>query len=89
MIEGKKITLTVEGQVVEGEIVHLLPNDVEVRITAPYTEGAKGLHVLHFMMGYAPNRLSDEGGHITPRGVEKAESLLAEVYADCRAKERH
>ena len=89
MIRGKKITLTVEGQVVEGEIVHLLPNDIQVKITAPYAEGTRGLHVPHFMMGHEPNRLSDENGHITLRGIEKAEKLLAEIYEECRVKERH
>jgi hypothetical protein len=89
MICGKRITLTVEGQAVEGEIIQLLPNDIEVQITAPYTEGTRSLHVPHFMMGHEPNRLSDENGHITPRGIEKAEKLLAEIYEECRVKERH
>jgi len=89
MIHGKKITLTIEGQIVEGEIIHLLPNDIEVRITAPYADATRSLHVPHFMMGHEPNRLSDENGHITQRGVEKAEKLLAEIYEECRLKERH
>ena len=89
MIHGKKITLTVKGQAVEGEIVLLLPNDIEVKITAPYTEGTRSLHIPHFMMGHEPNRLSDEDGHITRRGMEKAEKLLAEIYEECRVKERH
>jgi hypothetical protein len=84
VIEGKKITLTIDGQSIEGEIVRLLPNDVTVRITNPPFDETKGLHVPHFMMGYKKHHLQDEKGKITPRGVEKAERLLAEIYLACR-----
>ena len=88
MIQGRKIVLTVEGQKVEGEIVHLLPNDIRVKITAPFAGETNDLHVPHFMMGYEQNRLSDRTGQITPRGIEKAERLLAEIYIQHKAKER-
>ena len=80
MVEGDKITLIIEGQRVEGEIAKLLPNDITVHITAPYTEGTTGLHVPHFAM-YRQNWLQDEQGQITSRGVQKTERLLTEIYA--------
>jgi len=80
MIEGKKITLTIEGHPIEGEIVRLLPNYIEVRITEPPSDGSNCLHVPHFMMGYEKHHYQDKEGRITSHGMERAEQLLTEIY---------
>lgn len=86
MVEGTKITVTIDGQTIEGEIVQLLPNDITIRITTPPFEGTKGLHVPHFAMVHRPNHFADEEGQITARGVERAERLLTEIYTACRER---
>ena len=79
MVDGKQIILELEHQTVKGEIMHLYSNDIEVMITSPYTGRHTGVHVPHFMMNKI-NWLSTEDGQITKRGIEKAETLLRELY---------
>jgi hypothetical protein len=38
MVDGKKIILEIDGTVVEGEIMQLYTNDIEVMITTPLRE---------------------------------------------------
>ena len=79
MVEGKQVTLELDNQIVKGEITHLYPNDMEVKITFPYTGKHTGVHVPHFMMAEM-NWLSTKDGQITERGIQKAETLLRELY---------
>ena len=45
LLTQPKITLTVDGAVVEGEFVHLQPNDIRVRLRKPFDDGqTAGLH---------------------------------------------
>jgi hypothetical protein len=79
MVDGKKIILEIDGTVVEGEIMQLYTNDIEVMITAPFKGTHTGTHVPHFAMGEV-NRLSTGDGQITARRIQRAESLLKEIY---------
>jgi len=78
------ITASVGGVTLEGQIVYLAPNDIEVRLTAPATSPAagttNGLHVPHFAAAYPQNRLATPDGALTPRGRARAEALLIELY---------
>jgi len=78
MVEGKQVTLELDNQIVKGEITHLYPNDIEVAITSPYTGKHRGVHVPHFMMAEM-NWLSKDG-QITERGIQKAGTLLRELF---------
>jgi hypothetical protein len=80
MVEGDKVCLVIDGQQVEGQITSLRRNDMTVRITSPHTEISTVLHVPHFAMVSKENWLCDEEGQITPRGIERAETLLKEIY---------
>lgn len=59
--------------------MHLYSNDIEVMITAPFKGTHTGTLVPHFAMGEV-NRLSTGDGQITARGIQRAESLLKEIY---------
>jgi len=79
MVDGKKIILEIDGTAVEGEIMQLYTNDIEVMITAPFKGTHTGTHVPHFAMSEV-TWLSTGDGQITERGVQRAEALLKKIY---------
>lgn len=72
-----RITATVEGVHVEGEFVHLYPNDMKVRITHPFRGGHTGSHIPAQAMGHYRFM---EAGELTDAGRENAAEHLAELY---------
>ena len=76
-----KITLTVDGAVVEGEFVHLQPNDIRVRLCKPFDDGqTAGLHRPYFAMPYGQFCL--EEGEVTELGMSRARQLVKKLYHD-------
>ena len=70
-----KIALTINGQEVEGEITHRSASDINVKITNPYQDVSKGLHIPIFARPY---RSFD-----TELGDEIAKELLESIYRLC------
>ena len=77
MTERDPIVIHVDGQRVEGALVHLHPNDLEVGITAPFHGPHTGSHIPAQAMGHY--RFA-ERGELTDIGRERASELLAELY---------
>jgi len=81
------LEITVDGVKVEGFIDYLYPNDMTVVITSHEAGRRHGTHVPHFT-DYPMNRLALSDGKrtttITPRGQERAEWLLRELYQNPR-----
>ena len=77
------VTTSVQAVPVRGEILWLYPYDIEVEITEPYSGFRTGLHVPLFAMARV-NWLATFDGRITteitPRGRERAERLLQDLY---------
>ena len=84
-----RIRTSVENVDVEGIIVRVWPNDLEVEITSPVKGLGTLLHVPHFAM-YPVNWLATSEGRqttaITRRGEQHAKELLKELYNYSRGK---
>lgn len=69
------VRVTVGGEIVEGTIVWIAPNDLQVS----YNGRSKGTHMPYFAMRDANNRFVVENG-ITELGQRRAQELLRELY---------
>jgi hypothetical protein len=82
-LRGIPLEITVDGVTVSGFIDFLWVNDLTVVITSHGPGRRNGTHVPHFAM-YPMNYLASYEGKrttaITPRGQQRAESLLRELY---------
>lgn len=82
-LRGIPLEIVVDGVAVTGIIDFLWPNDLSVVITSHGPGRRNGTHVPHFAM-YPVNWLAQYEGRrtiaITPRGQQRAESLLRELY---------
>ncbi len=82
-LRGIPLQISVEGVAVTGFIDYLFVNDLTVVITSHGAGRRKGTHVPHFAM-YKVNWLAESAGNrttaITPRGQQRAEALLRELY---------
>jgi hypothetical protein len=82
-LRGIPLEISVEGVTVTGTIESLYINDLTVVITSHGAGRRNGTHVPSFAM-YKVNWLAEYEGHettaITPRGQQRAESLLRELY---------
>jgi hypothetical protein len=70
-----KIRLTINGQKVEGEITHRSASDINVKITQPYQDVSRGLHIPYFARSHKRFD-SDLGDKI-------AKDLLKSIYHLC------
>lgn len=73
-----RLVITVEGQRVEGAFVHLSRDDLEVRITSPFTGRQAGSHIPTFARPHG--RYTDAEGRLTEKGRACAEQLLEALY---------
>ena len=81
LLTQPKITLTVDGTVVEGEFVHLKPNGIRVRLCKPFDDGqTAGLHRPYFAMPYG--QFFSEEGEVTKLGMSRAKQLVKKLYDD-------
>ncbi|MDB2486487.1 hypothetical protein N9W75_00170 [Porticoccaceae bacterium] len=84
LLTQPKVTLTVDGAVVEGEFVHLQPNDIRVRLRKPFDDGqTAGLHRPYFAMPYG--QFCSEEGEVTELGMSRAQQLVKKLYDDYHA----
>ncbi len=89
-LRGIPLEIVVDGVAVTGIIDFLWPNGLSVVITSHGPGRRNGTHVPHFAM-YPMNRLAKFEGRqttaITPRGQQRAEALLRELYENPRLTE--
>lgn len=71
-----KIETIIDGYVIEGEITHRSVSDINVRITKPYKDVSRGLHIPYFAR---PLNSFD-----TELGDKTAKDLLENIYHLCR-----
>ena len=71
----KKIKKVIDGQKVEGEITHRSANDINVKITKPYQDVSRGLHLPYF----ARSLISFD----SDLGDKIAKDLLENIYHLC------
>ena len=84
LLTQPKITLTVDGAVVQGEFVHLQTNDIRVRLCKPFDDGhTAGLHRPYFAMPYG--QFCSEEGEVTELGMSRAQQLVKKLYDDYHA----
>jgi hypothetical protein len=70
-----KIQTTIDGQIVEGEITHRSARDISVKITHPYQDVSRGLHIPYFARPYK--------SFDAEPGDEVAKDLLENIYHLC------
>jgi len=71
-----KIQTTIDGQKVEGEITYRCASDITVKITKPYQDVSRGLHIPYFGRPYAC--------FDSDYGDKTAKDLLESIYRICR-----
>lgn len=71
-----KIQTTIDGQEVEGEITYRCASDITVKITKPYQDVSRGLHIPYFGRPYA--------SFDSDYGDKTAKYLLESVYRICK-----
>ena len=70
-----KIKVTIKGQEVAGEITHRSASDINVKITQPYQNVSRGLHIPYFARPYK--------SFDSELGDEIAKDLLESIYHLC------
>jgi hypothetical protein len=70
-----KIQITVDGQKVEGEITYRCASDITVKITKPYQDVSRGLHIPYFASSHS--RFDSDFGDKAAKG------LLENIYHLC------
>jgi hypothetical protein len=70
-----KIQTTIDGQKVEGEITYRSASDINVKITNPYQDVSRGLHIPYFARPYK--------SFDTELGDKIAKDMLKEIYHLC------
>ncbi len=70
-----KIKITINGQEVEGEITYRCASDITVKITKPYQDVSRGLHIPYFARPYA--------SFDSDFGNKTAKDLLECIYHLC------
>lgn len=78
MPDVPRLVITVDGQRVEGAFVWLRRDDMEVRITAPFTGRQSGCYIPTFARAFG--RYADADGRLTEKGRARAEGILEELY---------
>lgn len=75
------VKIVVDKVAVEGRIVYLSATDIGIEITKPFSGISDGWHIPWFEAAY-PQRLFYVGS-ITVKGIETAQSTLADIYRAC------
>jgi hypothetical protein len=84
------IRTTMDGLTIEGRILYLYPNNMEVEITSPFGGQHTGSHVPYFAMSNGTLYASIENGRtvgLTEYGRERAYDHLRTLYRQCLASE--
>ncbi|MEJ2727374.1 MAG: hypothetical protein P8185_02495 [Deltaproteobacteria bacterium] len=71
-----KIQITIDGQKVEGEITYRCASDISVKITKPYQDVSRGLHIPYFARPHA--------SFDSDLGDKTARDLLKSIYHLCK-----